>query len=245
MSSFELKAADGQQHEVVGKADFLLDEGFGVAHAGEQTEVTRGGEHALAYVFFGDEEAGAGRLGTVLRAVGEQGLLARFDVRGDVDDEGGADVGVERGVENLEGAVRRAVFGGEIEAGEAGEEAGFVAQRGRGVVVGVTALPVGQDDDAGAEPAEDCGDLEAVLEGVLDVGVGQVEGFADCDLKDAGGLSGLGGAVGRGTAGAAFATREIKDAGAGAEGLLHEEGAAAGLFYVVTVRGDSEDVDLR
>jgi hypothetical protein len=74
--------------------------------------VAGGGEGALADVFFGDEEAGAGGLGSVLGAVGEEGLQTRFNVGGDVDDEGGADVGVERGVEDLVGAVGRAVFGG-------------------------------------------------------------------------------------------------------------------------------------
>jgi len=40
-----------------------------------------------------------------LGAVGEEGLETLLDEGCDVDDEGGADVGVEAGVEDLEGAV--------------------------------------------------------------------------------------------------------------------------------------------
>ena len=51
---------DGEEHEVFGQGYFFLDEGFGVADAGEEAVVAGGGEGALADVFFGDEEAGAG-----------------------------------------------------------------------------------------------------------------------------------------------------------------------------------------
>ncbi len=86
---------DRKVHDVINKTDLFLNEGFGVADAGEQAVVAGGGEGALADLFFGDEEAGALRLGAVLRAVGEERLEALLDVRRDVDDEGGADVGVE------------------------------------------------------------------------------------------------------------------------------------------------------
>ena len=107
-AGMKLNALHRELDEVVDESDFFLHERLGVADAGEQAVVAGGGEHALADVFFGDEEAGAGGLVAVLRAVGEQRLLAGFDVRRDVDDEGGADVGVERGVEDLVGAVRGA-----------------------------------------------------------------------------------------------------------------------------------------
>ena len=99
---------DGKEHQVVDETDLFLYEGLGVADAGEQAVVACGGEGALADVVFGDEEAAAGGCVAVLGAVGEQRLEAGLDVGRDVDDEGGADVGVERGVENLVGAVRSA-----------------------------------------------------------------------------------------------------------------------------------------
>ena len=109
-------------------------------------------------------------------------------------------------------------------------------------MVRVTALPEGKDDDAGTETAQDGGDFEAVFQGVLHVAVGQVEGFAMADAEDAGGFGGLGGSFLGRAAGAPFALREVEDTGAPAEGLLDEEGAAAGLFHVVTMGGDGEDV---
>ncbi len=111
-------------------------------------------------------------------------MEAGFDVGGDVDDEGGADVGVERGVEDFVGAVRSTELGGEVETGEAGGETGFVSEGGGGVVVGVAALPIGEDDHAGAEAAQDAGDLEAILEGVLNVAVREIESFAMGDTQD-------------------------------------------------------------
>ena len=203
------------------------------------------GEHAFADVLFRDEQGRAGGLSTVLRSIGEQGLLARLDVWGDVDDEGRANVGVERSVEDFERTVRCAVLWRDIGAGEACEEAGFIAECGGGVVVGMAALPIGEDDDAGTQTAEHCGDFESVLEGVLNIRVGQVEGFAVRDFQDASGFGGLGGAFLGGASGTSFALGEVEDAGAGAERLLHEEGAAAGLLHVVTMGGYREDVDER
>ncbi len=98
---------DWEEHEVVYEGYFFLDEGFGVADAGEQAVVAGGGEGALADVFFGDEEGSALGLGGVLGAVGHEGVEALLDVGGDVDDEGGAYVGVEAGVEDFVGAVGR------------------------------------------------------------------------------------------------------------------------------------------
>lgn len=182
-------------------------------------------------------------MGAVLGAVGEKRLLPRLDVRGDVHNKRGANVGVEGGVKDFERPVWGAVFWRKSQAGKAGEEAGLIAEGGRGVMVRVTTLPVGKDDDAGAQAAEHGGDLEAILEGVLDVAVGQIERFAVGDAEDAGSLVGLGFALGRRAAGAALAAGEVKDAGAGAESLLDEQGATAGLLNVVTVGCDSEDVD--
>ena len=197
------------------------------------------GESTLADLFFGDEEAGAHELIAVLGAVGEEGLQAGFDVGGDVDDKGGADVGVEGGIEDLEGAVWGA---GEVEFGEAGGEAGFVAKGGGGVVVGVAALPVREDDDAGAETADDGGDLQAGFEGVLERAIWKIEGFAVGDLEDCGGRVGFGLTLGGGAPSAGFTAGEIEDGGGEAQSLLDEEGAAAGLLYVISMGGDGENV---
>jgi len=58
---------------------------------------------------------------------------------------------------------------------EAGEEAGFVAERGSVIVVGVACFPVGEDDGLRAKLAKDSGEAEFVLPGGLDVGIGNAE----------------------------------------------------------------------
>ncbi len=90
-----LDGLDGEEHQVFGKAYLFLHEGLGVAYACEEAVVAGCGEGSLADVLFGDEETGASWLLSVLGAVGEEGLEALLDVGSDVDDEGGADVGVE------------------------------------------------------------------------------------------------------------------------------------------------------
>jgi len=109
-------------------------------------------------------------------------------------------------------------------------------------VVGVATLPVGQDDDAGSETAEDSGQLEAVLEGVLDVAVGEIKGFAVGAVEVAGGGVGLGLAIGGCAEGAGLALGEIEDAGAPAAGMHGEERATAGLLDVIAVGGYGENV---
>jgi hypothetical protein len=68
-------------------------------------------------------------------------------------------------------------------------------------MVGVAALPVGKDDDARAETADDFGDFEAIFQGVLEGAIGEIKGFAVGDFEDCGGGSGLGFSFSSGAAG--------------------------------------------
>ena len=65
------------------------------------------GFEALADFFLQGEVGGTGLLVFILRLVGHQGLKAPLEVVGDVHDEGWANVVVERGVNDLEGTMRR------------------------------------------------------------------------------------------------------------------------------------------
>ena len=85
-------------------------------------------------------------------------------------------------------------------------------------MVGVACLPVGQDDDAGAQTAQDGGDFDAVLEACFRGAVGKVERLAPGDAEEARGFFGFAGAVVGGAAGAGFALGEIEDGGAQAAG---------------------------
>lgn len=235
----DLDGSNGQVHQVGYERDFLLDEGLGVAHTGKQTIVARRRKGALTNFGFGDEQAGAFEVIAILRTIGQQRFEAGFNVRSDVDDEGRANVSVERCVKDLVGAVR---FAGDIEALQPGGETGFVAQRSRCVVVRVTSLPVWEDHDPRTQATQHSGHFQAILDGVLDAAVGQVERFSVRDTKDAGGCLGFRLPLGSGAAGAGFALRQIENAGLPAERLLDEQSSSAGLLYVVAVRGYGEDV---
>jgi len=91
---------NGQEGQVVDETGLLLDEGLAIADPGEQAVVAGLGIGTLANLFFGNKERIAGRLG-------HEGGVALIDEGRDVDDEGGADVGVEAGVNDFEGAMGR------------------------------------------------------------------------------------------------------------------------------------------
>ncbi len=63
------------------------------------------------------------------------------------------------------------------------------------------------------------------------------------DVEDAGGCIRFGFTISCGAAGAGLALGQVEDASAPAAGVHGEERATAGLFDVVAVGGDSEDVD--
>src|SRR5271170_7103920 len=107
----------------------------------------------------------------------------------------------------------------------------------------MAALPIREDDDARTKAAEHRGDLEAIGQSVLDVAVGQIEGFAVGDVEDAGGCVRFGFPVGSGAAGAGLTLGQVEDASVPAAGMHGKERATAGLFNVVAVSGDGEDVD--
>src|ERR1700733_4207596 len=111
-------------------------------------------------------------------------------------------------------------------------------------MVGMPALPVGKNDDAGTQTAQDGSQLQTIDQRVFDVAVGQVERFAMGNIQDAGGFGGFGLAVGGGAAGAGLSLGEIEDAGSPATGVHGQKSAAAGLFDVVAMGCDGKNVEL-
>src|SRR6476469_3957641 len=129
---------------------------------------------------------------------------------GDIYNEARADVVIESGVHDLEWAMRLAF---EIELGKPGEEAGFVAESGAGVVIGMAALPIGKDHDARLLLADDARDFEPVFPSVLDASVGNVERVAPTDFQNLCRGVGLTGAIFSSAAGAQFSIGQVEDAG--------------------------------
>ena len=239
-----LNGLNRKKYQVINQADFFLNEGLCIANASEQAIVTGSREGSFANLFFGDEEACAFRLGAVLRAIGQQGLQALLGKGCDVDHKAGAHIGIEAGVENLEGSMGRVRLAWGYHFGKAADEAGFVAQRGGGVVVGMPALPVRKNDDAGTQTAQDGGQLQTIDQRIFDVAVSQVERFAMGIIEDSGGGVGLALAVGGGAAGAGLSLGEIEDAGRPATGVHGQKSAAAGLFDVVAMGCDGKNIEL-
>jgi hypothetical protein len=106
----------------------------------------------------------------------------------------------------------------------------------------VPSLPVGEDHDPGTQASQHSGHFQAILDGVLDAAVGQVESFAVRNAEDAGSGLRFGLSLGSCAAGAGLALCQIENAGRPAERLLDEQSSSAGLLYVVAVGGYGEDV---
>ena len=205
----------------------------------------RRGEGAFPYFVLGDEQTRTSGLVAVLRPVGKQGGQPRFHVRGNVDHKGRAHISVQRGVEDLVRTVRWEQFraaAGKLKLAQARRKAGFVAQGGRGVVVRVSALPIGQKDHAWPQSPQNRGNFQAIGKRVLDCAVGQIECFAVCDPEHAGGCFGFPGALLRRASGPGFTLGQVKDCGLCAQRALHQQRAPASLFHVVAVGGDGENV---
>src|SRR5579863_9628020 len=105
------------------------------------------------------------------------------------------------------------------------------------------ALPVGENHYPRTLLADQACDLQPVLPGVLDPAVGDVERVAVGDLQNLRSLGGFVSAVLRRAARPHFSLGEIENAGA-KTALRHlEQRAATGLFDVVAMGGDGQDVE--
>jgi hypothetical protein len=103
-------------------------------------------------------------------------------------------------------------------------------------------LPVGKNQHPRTLLAKHADDLQTILPGIFDAAVGNIERVTPGNFQDARRFRRFAGAVFGGAARPHFTLREIEDAGA-VSALGHlEESAGAGLFYVIAVRGQGENV---
>src|SRR6266481_971740 len=101
----------------------------------------------------------------------------------------------------------------------------------------MAALPVGKYQHPRTLLAKHADDLQAVLPGIFDAAVGNIEGVTPGNFQDARRLRRFARAVFGGAARPHFSLREVEDAGA-VSALGHlEQSSGAGLFYIVAVRG--------
>src|SRR3974390_194722 len=219
-SELRLNRLHRHHPQSIHQAYFFLEERLAVLHARQHAVEVRHGGNALADFGVGKEVFAAGGLVGELLCVGVDGFKLGFELGGDVHDKRGTNVVVESGVHDLERAERLMIAqamdfervhvgggGGMSEAAQSGEEAGLVTQRGASVVIGRSALPVGQDHRAWALLANHARDLDAVGVGVLDPAVGNVERLPPRDLQDACCVSRLSGSAFGGAPRGPFALR--------------------------------------
>ncbi len=241
MASAQLDRSNFHVHDIVYFHHFFLQEGLAVADADHFAVVAGELIHFVFEAVDCEEDfafaSGAGEL----RMKGADGFVALFELGGDVDDEGGADMGESGGVENL---VRAEGLAGDGELFEASEEAAFVAESCGVVMVGVAGLPVRDDDGSRAEFANGRGEAELVFARGVDVGIWDAERAAVFYFENFCGESGFSGASFGSAESAHFPCGEIEDAGFVA-GLRHfEESTAASEFDVVGMCGDGEKVEI-
>ena len=228
--------------DVVRGHRFFLEEGFAILDADELAVVAGEEVHAVVELVDGQEDALLAFAfgGTELGAVGEDRFAALRVLLGDVHDEGGGHTFEGSCVKNFERAMG---FAGEGKLLEAREEAAFIAERGRVIVVGVARFPIRKDHGVGAEVADELREAHLILASGLHVGVRDAEVSAPGNFQD---FSGEGGFFRAGfgrAAGAHFAGSKIEDAGLVALLRHFEQRAAAGEFNVVRVGGDRENVE--
>lgn len=109
-------------------------------------------------------------------------------------------------------------------------------------MVGMTAFPVGKDQYSGTLFPKDANDLQAIVPGVFDSTVGYVERLPPGNLQNTCRFGRFGGSIFCRAACSHFSLREIENSRA-ISALRHlEQGSSAGLFDVVAVSGQGENV---
>jgi len=103
-------------------------------------------------------------------------------------------------------------------------------------------LPIGQNDDAGAELSQNPHDLDAVFQGVFNRTVGQIERLTPADAQQASCFSSLAGTIFRAAAGSSLALSQVKDGGAEAARSHAEQGSSTCLLDIVAMCRNSQNI---
>lgn len=178
-----------------------------------------------------------------LRAVALQGGAFDGGLVADVEEEAGAFGDAEVDAEVVEDAAGVGGQAGDVGLGQFGPEAGVFDELGSGDVVGMGVFPVGGEEKAGADFAEDRGEGAAVFEGRFEAAVGQAEVVAPGVAEGGVGGGGFAGAGLAAAQGGRLAVGQVEDADVPA--LLDQagDGAAGAEFGVVGVGSDDEGVE--
>ena len=110
-------------------------------------------------------------------------------------------------------------------------------------MIRMACLPIGKDDDSRPLLPQHSHNLQAILPGVFDTPVGNVQGVPPTDIENLGCFSGLAFSIFGGASGAHLATREIENAGTAAALGHFKQSTAAGLLHVVAVSSNGQNVN--
>src|SRR5947207_140661 len=110
-------------------------------------------------------------------------------------------------------------------------------------MIRMATLPVGKNNHSRPGPPDYARNLQPVLPDILNTTVWNIERLAPRNAQDFRGLGSLALAIFSRSACSHLATREVENTGATAECGHLEQGSGAGLFNVVTMRGDRKDVE--
>src|SRR5271166_1362115 len=109
----------------------------------------------------------------------------------------------------------------------------------------MASLPVRQNHYARASLADHARNFQAIFPGIFDAAIGNIECAAPPYAKNRRCIRGFLRPILSCAAGTHFTLRQIEDAGALAALRGFQQRPAAGLLYVITVRGDGQDVESR
>src|SRR5215475_14364008 len=110
-------------------------------------------------------------------------------------------------------------------------------------MIRMASLPVGKYENSRFLFADDGRYFEAVLPGVLDAAIRNIERMPPRNFQNMRRIGGLASSVFRRAASTHFALCEIQNTGAVPPFSHLEQSTAACLFYVIAVRGERENVE--
>src|SRR6478672_11569293 len=107
----------------------------------------------------------------------------------------------------------------------------------------MTSLPIGKNHHPRPGPPNNLCNFEPIFPGVFDASVRNIKRLAPGDLQDLCCFQGFSFAIRSAPTRAHLAAGQIQNARAMAEFRHLEKGSAAGLFNIVAMRGDREDIE--
>ena len=111
-------------------------------------------------------------------------------------------------------------------------------------MVRMPTLPIGQNHDPGSRASNHARDFQSIDPSVFDSSVGDIESLSPLRAEKPRSFAGFAFTVFGGSSCSHFAAGEVENSCAPALLRHLQQGAATGLFHIVAVRGDCQDVQL-